>query len=86
MHIATACFEHQQSSTNNHEQATGGRGANLIVNNVGGSAFAECVRALAFAARFATLGHVDGMMKAEIDIEHHLMLRPWRRGIRGMLG
>lgn len=50
-------------------QATGGRGANLIVNNVGGSVFAECVRALAFEGRLATVGYVDGVMKAEIDID-----------------
>jgi NADPH:quinone reductase-like Zn-dependent oxidoreductase len=50
-------------------QATGGRGANLVVNNVGGSVFAECVRALAFEGRFATVGYVDGVMKAEIDID-----------------
>ncbi len=50
-------------------QATGGRGANLVVNNVGGTVFAECVRALAFEGRFATVGYVDGVMKSEIDIE-----------------
>jgi len=49
--------------------ATGGRGANLIVNNVGGTVFAECVRVLAFEGRLATVGYVDGVMKAEIDIE-----------------
>ena len=50
-------------------QATGGKGANLVVNNVGGSVFAECVRALAFQGRLATVGYVDGVLKAEIDIE-----------------
>jgi len=50
-------------------QSTGGKGANLIVNNVGGSVFAECVRALAFQARLATVGYVDNVLKAEIDIE-----------------
>jgi NADPH:quinone reductase len=50
-------------------QATGGKGANLIVNNVGGSVFAECVRALAFQGRLATVGYLDGQLKAEIDIE-----------------
>ena len=50
-------------------QATGGRGANLIINNVGGSVFAECVRALAFEGRLATVGYGDGVMKAEIDID-----------------
>jgi NADPH:quinone reductase-like Zn-dependent oxidoreductase len=50
-------------------RATGGQGANLIVNTVGGSLFAECVRALAFEGRLATVGYVDGVMKSEIDIE-----------------
>ena len=50
-------------------QATGGKGANLVVNNVGGSVFAECVRALAFQGRLATVGYLDGVLKAEIDIE-----------------
>jgi len=49
--------------------ATGGKGVNLVVNNVGGSVFAECVRALAFQGRLATVGYVDGVLKAEIDIE-----------------
>jgi NADPH:quinone reductase-like Zn-dependent oxidoreductase len=50
-------------------QATGGKGVDLIVNNVGGSVFAECVRVLAFEGRLATVGYVDGVMKSEIDIE-----------------
>ena len=49
--------------------ATGGKGANLVVNNVGGSVFAECVRALAFQGRLATVGYLDGVLKAEMDIE-----------------
>jgi NADPH:quinone reductase-like Zn-dependent oxidoreductase len=49
-------------------KATDGRGVNLVVNNVGGSVFAECVRAMAFEGRFATVGYVDGVMKSEIDI------------------
>ncbi len=50
-------------------QATGGKGVNLIVNNVGGSVFAECVRSLAFQGRLATVGYLDGVLNAEIDIE-----------------
>jgi NADPH2:quinone reductase len=50
-------------------QATEGRGVNLVVNNVGGSVFAECVRTLAFQGRLATVGYVDGVLKSEIDIE-----------------
>ena len=50
-------------------QATGGRGADLVVNTVGGSVFAECVRALGFEGRLATVGYLDGVLKAEIDLE-----------------
>jgi NADPH:quinone reductase len=50
-------------------QATGGKGVNLVVNTVGGSMFGECVRALAFEGRLATVGYVDGVLKSEIDIQ-----------------
>jgi NADPH:quinone reductase-like Zn-dependent oxidoreductase len=50
-------------------QATGGVGANLVVNTVGGSVFAECLRCMAFEGRLATVGYVDGTLKAEIDIQ-----------------
>jgi NADPH:quinone reductase-like Zn-dependent oxidoreductase len=50
-------------------KATGGKGADLVVNNVGGSMFAECVRALGYEGRLATVGYIDGVMKSEIDIE-----------------
>jgi len=49
--------------------ATQGKGVNLVVNNVGGSMFTECVRSLAFEGRLATVGYVDGQMKSEIDID-----------------
>ena len=51
------------------KEITGGKGANLIVNCVGGSVFAECVRALAYQGRLATVGYVDRVMKSEIDLE-----------------
>jgi len=50
-------------------KATGGKGADLVVNNVGGSVFAECVRALGYEGRLATVGYLDGVMKSEIDID-----------------
>jgi NADPH:quinone reductase-like Zn-dependent oxidoreductase len=49
--------------------ATGGKGADLAVNNVGGSVFAECVKSLGYEGRLATVGYVDGVMKGEMDIE-----------------
>ena len=50
-------------------KATSGRGANLVVNNVGGSVFAETIRALAYEGRHATVGYVDGVLKTELDID-----------------
>jgi NADPH:quinone reductase-like Zn-dependent oxidoreductase len=49
--------------------ATGGKGVDLVVNNVGGTVFAECVRALAYQGRLATVGYLDRTMTAEIDLE-----------------
>ena len=50
-------------------EATGGRGVDLVVNTVGGSVFAECVRCMGFEARLATVGYVDQTLKAEIDLQ-----------------
>jgi NADPH:quinone reductase len=50
-------------------KATGGKGVDLVVNNVGGSVFAECVKSLGYEGRLATVGYVDGVMTAEMDIE-----------------
>lgn len=49
--------------------ATGGKGADLVVNTVGGSVFAEDIRALAFQGRLATVGYVDGVLHADIDLD-----------------
>jgi NADPH:quinone reductase-like Zn-dependent oxidoreductase len=49
-------------------EATGGKGVNLVVNNVGGTVFAECIRVLAYRGRLATVGYVDGVVTAELDI------------------
>lgn len=47
---------------------TAGRGADLAVNAVGGSVFAACVEALGFEGRLATVGYVDGIVTAPMDI------------------
>jgi NADPH:quinone reductase-like Zn-dependent oxidoreductase len=49
-------------------EATGGRGVDLVVNTVGGSVFAACVEALGFEGRLATVGYVDGVVRAEMDL------------------
>jgi NADPH:quinone reductase-like Zn-dependent oxidoreductase len=45
-----------------------GKGANVIVNNVGGSVFAECLRALAWQGRLLTVSTMDDVTKCEIDL------------------
>jgi NADPH2:quinone reductase len=50
-------------------QATDGRGADLVVNTVGGSVFAECLRCMAFEGRLATVGYVDRVLEASIDLQ-----------------
>jgi NADPH:quinone reductase len=50
-------------------KATDGKGANLAVNNVGGSVFAECLRSLAFEGRLAIVGHLDRVMTSPLDLE-----------------
>jgi NADPH:quinone reductase-like Zn-dependent oxidoreductase len=50
-------------------KATDRTGAHLVVNNVGGSVFAECIRSLAFEGRLATVGHMDRVLSASLDLE-----------------
>ena len=49
--------------------ATAGKGVDLVVNNVGGTVFPECIRSLAYEGRLATVGYLDGVMKAELDLD-----------------
>jgi NADPH2:quinone reductase len=50
-------------------EVTSQRGADLVINTVGGTVFAENVRCLAFEGRLATVGYVDGVVHADIDLE-----------------
>jgi NADPH:quinone reductase len=50
-------------------KATDGKGVNLVVNNVGGSVFAETIRVLGYQGRHATVGYVDGVLESKIDLE-----------------
>ncbi|HSV51093.1 MAG TPA: zinc-binding dehydrogenase [Burkholderiaceae bacterium] len=50
-------------------EATAQHGADLVVNAVGGSVFAENIRAMAFEGRLATVGYVDGVLHADLDLE-----------------
>lgn len=50
-------------------RATGNHGADIIINNTGGSVFDACMRAAAFEGRLATVGYVDGSMMSTIDLD-----------------
>ena len=50
-------------------KATDGKGVSLVVNNVGGTVFAECVKSLAFEGRLAIVGHMDRTHSAPLDLE-----------------
>lgn len=50
-------------------KATEDKGVNLVVNNVGGSVFAECIKVLAFEGRLAIVGHLDRVMTGALDLE-----------------
>lgn len=50
-------------------KATENKGVNLVVNNVGGSVFPECIRVLAFEGRLAIVGHLDRVMAGTLDLE-----------------
>lgn len=50
-------------------EATGGKGANLAINTVGGTVFAELVRSLAFEGRLAIVGYVDNTLHGDFPLE-----------------
>jgi NADPH:quinone reductase-like Zn-dependent oxidoreductase len=66
-------------------KATDGHGADLIINNVGGTVFEECIRALAFEGRMATVGYVDNVLEAKIDIQALHMKRLQLFGVSNKL-
>jgi NADPH2:quinone reductase len=49
--------------------ATGGKGVNVAVNLVGGTAFPGCVRVAANFGRVIIVGYVDNTMHADFDLE-----------------
>jgi NADPH:quinone reductase-like Zn-dependent oxidoreductase len=50
------------------KELTGGKGVDLAINLVGGSIFPELIRSLARKGRIGIVGYVDGVLKAEIDL------------------
>lgn len=50
-------------------KATAGKGVTLLVNNVGGGVFEDGMKSLAYKGRLATVGYVDAVLSAKIDLE-----------------
>lgn len=50
-------------------ELTDGVGVNLVVNTVGGTVFADSIRCMAFEARLAMVGYVDGVLHADLDLQ-----------------
>ncbi len=50
------------------QRITEQHGADLAINNVGGSAFPDLVRAAAYRGRIAIVGYVDGALHADLDL------------------
>lgn len=48
--------------------ATGVQGVNLAVNIAGGSVFEACLKTLAVEGRLATVGYMDGVLTAPLDL------------------
>lgn len=48
---------------------TEGQGVNLVINTVGGTVFAECIRCMGFEGRLAMVGYVDNTLTAGIDLQ-----------------
>jgi NADPH:quinone reductase len=48
---------------------TAGHGADVAINNVGGTAFPSLISALAYRGRLAIVGYVDGVVSAVTDLD-----------------
>ena len=48
---------------------TDGKGADVAINNIGGSVFEALIASLGYMGRLALVGHVDGIKHATIDID-----------------
>ena len=53
-------------------KTTDAKGVNLVVNNVGGSVFAECIRALAFEGRLAIVEALHGKRLTVFGVSNRL--------------
>ena len=47
---------------------TGGKGADLVIDAVGGTVFGECMRCMAYEGRLAMVGYLDRVLESTIDL------------------
>jgi NADPH2:quinone reductase len=49
-------------------EVTGGKGANIVIDAVGGTVFGECMRSMAYEGRLAMIGYLDRELESTIDL------------------
>jgi NADPH:quinone reductase-like Zn-dependent oxidoreductase len=49
-------------------EVTGGKGANLVIDAIGGTVFGECMRSMAYEGRLAMVGYLDRVLESTIDL------------------
>ena len=66
-------------------EATGGCGADILVDNVGGAFFAANLEALATEGRLVTVGRMGGLVKPVLDLDRFAMKRLHLYGVSNRL-
>ncbi len=56
-------------------EATGGKGADIVIDTIGGSIFKAILQCLAVDGRVATIGRMGGLVKVELDLDFFAMRR-----------
>jgi NADPH:quinone reductase len=49
-------------------EATGGGGADIVIDAIGGTVFGECLRSMAYEGRLAMVGYLDRVLESTIDL------------------
>jgi len=65
--------------------ATNGRGADFVVDNVGGAFFEENLKSLAVEGRYITVGRMGGLVKPVLDLDGFAMKRLHLYGVSNRL-
>jgi NADPH:quinone reductase-like Zn-dependent oxidoreductase len=49
-------------------EVTGGKGAGIVIDAIGGTVFGECMRSMAYEGRLAMVGYLDRVLESTIDL------------------